>query len=422
MSTAPLRFRLGNRHAINGARQGAFELDAEGLVMHAVVVGMTGSGKTGVVTVMVEEALRSGVPVLLLDVKGDLANLALRFPSFAAGPLGQWVEAERGDADGVADAPVVEAFAERRERELRAWGIDEGALGRYCASTVVRVITPGSDAGEPLHLLSALERRSPRWDTDVDGARATLEAAVSMVLRLMGREAEPTRSREHALLMAIAERRLRAKQETTLEALLPEVLEPPFASIGALSVDQYLREKARASLAADLNTLIASSALARWREGQDLDVGRWMQPVEGKTPATVVSVAHLDEGERALALGVVLEETLAWVRAQSGTSRLRALVVFDEVYGFLPPHPHAPPTKKPLVALMKQAAKESLSWLAVPSAGLLLASLIAVLVLTAMELFARPTRAPVERACRPIEGHARLVSRSTGKYGRPPIL
>lgn len=355
MPHTPLRLRVGTRHSIQGAAQGPFDLDADALVTHAVVLGMTGSGKTGAVTVLVEEALRAGVPVLLLDVKGDLANLALRFDSFDPAPLTPWIEAERGDPDGIADAPLVSDVAAERERALRASAIDESALARYCSSTHVRIITPGSDAGEPLHLLSALERRSHRWDTDLDSARTTLEAAISLVLRLMGREHEPTRSREHALLMAIAERRLRAHAPTTLEAILPDVLAPPFDAIGALAVDQYISEKSRASLAADLNTLIASSALARWREGQDLDVGRWMQPVDNKTPATVLSVAHLDESERALALGVVLEETLAWVRSQSGTNRLRALVVFDEVYGFLPPHPANPPTKRPLVALMKQA-------------------------------------------------------------------
>ena len=157
------------------------------------------------------------------------------------------------------------------------------------------MITPGSDAGEPLHLLSALERRSARWDHDVDGARATLEAAVSMVLRLMGRDPDPAQSRAHALLTAIAERRHAAKQPADLASILPDVIAPPFAEIGALPVETYLGEKARAELAADLNTLIASSSLARWREGQDLDVSKWMQPVEGKTPATIVSVAHLQD-------------------------------------------------------------------------------------------------------------------------------
>jgi hypothetical protein len=219
----------------------------------------------------------------------------------------------------------------------------------------VRVITPGSDAGEPLHLLSALERRSARWDTDPAGARATLSAAVSLLLRLTGRDADPGRSREHAFLCVLAEARLLRGRTASLAELLPEILEPPVAEVGALPVDAFVPPRLRAELAADLNTLIASPAFAAWRQGQDLDVGRWMQPVNGRTPATIVSVAHLDDDERALVLGVVLEEVLTWVRSLPGSARLKALLVFDELYGFLPPHPANPPTKRPLVALMKQA-------------------------------------------------------------------
>jgi hypothetical protein len=346
---------MGARRTVSGAARGSFDLPADDLVTHGVIVGMTGSGKTGLVTVLVEEAVRNRIPVLLLDVKGDLANLKLAFPSYAAEHIAPWVEAARGDEDGVADGALVDEVAAERRHELTAWGITEDDLARYCATTHVRVITPGSDAGEPLHLLSALERRSSRWDHDIDNARATLEAAVSMVLRLMGRDPDPAQSRAHALLTAIAERRLLADEPADLASLLPDIITPPFATIGALDVETYIGLKARGELAADLNTLIASSSLARWRQGQDLDVGKWMQPVDGKTTATIVSVAHLQDTERALALGVVLEEALAWTRSQRGTSKLRGLVVFDEIYGYLPPHPHDPPTKRPLVALMKQA-------------------------------------------------------------------
>ena len=346
---------MGARRTVSGAARGSFDLPADDLVTHGVIVGMTGSGKTGLVTVLVEEAVRNRIPVLLLDVKGDLANLKLAFPSYAAEHIAPWVEAARGDEDGVADGALVDEVAAERRNELMAWGITEDDLARYCATTHVRVITPGSDAGEPLHLLSALERRSSRWDHDIDNARATLEAAVSMVLRLMGRDPDPAQSRAHALLTAIAERRLVANQPADLASLLPDIITPPFATIGALDVETYIGLKARGELAADLNTLIASSSLARWRQGQDLDVGKWMQPVDGKTTATIVSVAHLQDSERALALGVVLEEALAWTRSQQGTSKLRGLIVFDEIYGYLPPHPHDPPTKRPLVALMKQA-------------------------------------------------------------------
>ncbi|MBN8615638.1 MAG: DUF853 family protein [Deltaproteobacteria bacterium] len=350
-----LQFQMGARRTVRGVDQGRFLLNADDLVTHAVVVGMTGSGKTGLITVLVEEALRSKIPVLLLDVKGDLANLKLAFPSFDAAHIAPWVEAARGDEDNVADAPLVAAAAAERKKQLIASGISEDALRQYCESTHVRVITPGSDGGEPLHLLSALERRSKRWDHDINGARSTLEASVSMLLRLMGRDPDPAQSRAHALLTTIAERRHREKKPADLGSLVPDVFTPPFAEIGVLPVDTYMSEKSRMDLAADLNTLIASSSLARWRQGQDLDVGKWMAPVEHRTPGTIISVAHLQDEERALALGVVLEEALAWARSQPGTGKLKALIVFDEVYGFLPPHPHNPPTKRPMVALMKQA-------------------------------------------------------------------
>jgi hypothetical protein len=347
---------LGARHAVTGARDlGPFVLPTHDLLTHAVIVGMTGSGKTGLVTVLVEEALRAGVPVLVLDVKGDLPNLELAFPSFDPAAMAPWVEPAAGDDDGIADPPVVLEAVEARRRGLTTWGITEADLAAHAARSFVRVVTPGSDAGEPLHLLSAMERRSSRWDGDVHGARAMLSAAVSLVLRLTGRDGEPGQSREHALLCVLAEQRLLRGRTASLDELLPEILEPPIEIVGALPVEAFLGQKQRAELAADLNTLIASPSFAAWRAGQDLDVGRWMEPVDGKTPATIVSVAHLDDDERALVLGVVLEEVLTWVRSLPGSSRLKALVVFDEVYGFVPPHPASPPTKKPLVSLMKQA-------------------------------------------------------------------
>ncbi|MBK8942211.1 MAG: ATP-binding protein [Polyangiaceae bacterium] len=218
------------------------------------------------------------------------------------------------------------------------------------------MITPGADAGEMLHVLSALERRSARWDSDPDGARSALSAAISLILRLLGRDPDPARSREHVLLSVLAERHLAAGEPADIARLLPEILEPPFASIGALDINGFMPKRARRELAAALNTLLASPSFASWRRGATLDVDAWLQPHEGRTPATILSVAHLDDDERALVLGVVLEEILSWVRGLPGSQRLRALIVFDEVYGFLPPHPASPPTKRPLVALMKASA------------------------------------------------------------------
>ena len=328
-------------------------LAAEHLVTHGVVVGMTGSGKTGLLTVICEEALRARVPVLMIDVKGDLTNLLLTFPSFAPEHLVPWM-GEDG-AGGAERTERAAAIALARQTSLESWGIDEAALADFDRSIDVRVITPGSAAGEALHVLSSLERRSPRWDTDIDLARASLSAAISLVLRLVGRDADPARSREHVLLSVLAERRLRAGATAELTALLADLAEPPIERIGALELEEFFPATDRRALAVALNNLVAAPTFEAWREGATLDIAGWLEPKGARTPAVIVSVAHLDDEERTLVLGILLEEVLSWVRGLAGSERLRALVVFDEVYGFLPPHPSNPPTKRPLVALMKQA-------------------------------------------------------------------
>jgi hypothetical protein len=355
MSSLP-SFTLGNRLSLDGGgAAGPWQLPAHHLVTHGVIVGMTGSGKTGLLTVLVEEALRARVPVVMIDVKGDLPDLLLSFPTFAPAPFIPWVDGTLDPGDQRSPEEVARLLAGEREVGLRSWGINEPELQAFRETTAIRVITPGSTAGEPLHVLSSLEQRSARWDTDPEAARAALAAAVSLVLRLLGRDPDPARSREHVLLSVLAERRLRSGQNADIEALLEDLAKPPLEKIGALTVDAFLPKSERRALAAALNGLLASPSFESWRTGAPVDVGSWLTPVDGRTPAVIVSVAHLDDEERSLVLGVLLEELLAWTRSLSGSQRLRALCVFDEVYGFLPPHPANPPTKRPLVALMKQA-------------------------------------------------------------------
>jgi len=245
--------------------------------------------------------------------------------------------------------------SEERQRNLATAGMGEAQLRRFCDTVSIRVITPGATAGESLHVLSALERRSARWDTDPESARSALSAAVSLVLRLLGRDPDPAKSREHVLLSVLAERRLAQGQNADIGSLMKDLGSPPMTQIGALPVNSFLKKGERSNLAAALNNLLASPTFCSWRKGTSLDVAEWVAPKNGRTPGVIVSVAHLDEEERALVLGVLLEESLSWVRALPGSGRLKALVVFDEVYGFLPPHPANPPTKRPIVALMKQA-------------------------------------------------------------------
>ncbi|HEX3852450.1 MAG TPA: helicase HerA-like domain-containing protein [Polyangiaceae bacterium] len=252
---------------MNGAEGGhALWLPAEHLVTHGVVVGMTGSGKTGLVTVMIEEAARAQVPTIVIDVKGDLPNLLLAVPSFEGALLEPWLEIERDGRSPEQIAARAAELAEQRRAALAEWQIGEPELLAYAAGTRVRVLTPGGTAGEPLHMLSSLERRSPRWDSDPEAARNALTAAVSLVLRLLGRESDPAKSREHVLLSVLAERRLHAGQTAELGALMQDVLEPPINEIGALPVNAFMKKSQRKNLAAALNSLLAAPSFASWRQ------------------------------------------------------------------------------------------------------------------------------------------------------------
>ena len=356
-ASAPASLYVGAQRALQGRSVAArFTLPAHHLVTHGVIVGMTGSGKTGLLTVFVEEALRSRVPTLVLDVKGDLTNLLLAGASLSAEGLTPWLAGTAEPGDPRSDAERAGDLVAARKADLAEWTLGEADVAAYCAGTRFRVLTPGSTAGEAVHVLSSLEARSPRWDDDPESARAALSAAVSLVMRLLGREPDPAKSREHVLLSVLAERRHTLRLPCDLGALLEDLEAPPLERLGALALDAFSSKRDRRALAAALNSLLASPTFASWRTGASLDVGAWLAPADdGRTPCVVLSVAHLDDDERALVLGMVLEETLSWVRSLPGASSLRALVAFDEVYGFLPPYPHAPPTKRPLVALLKQA-------------------------------------------------------------------
>jgi hypothetical protein len=349
---------IGRARPLDAAAETAtpLELPPHHLVTHGVVVGMTGSGKTGLAMVLVEEALRSKVPVLMVDIKGDLPNLLLTFPGLDGPSFAPWIDPESVARDETTVDAAATAIADTWRNGLAKWSLSGDDVRSLRETIAPRILTPGATFGEPVHVLSALEQPSDLWSIDEETAREALGAAVSLLLRLLDRDGDPTRSREHVVLCQLAERRLREGQGATLEALLEDLARPPFARVGAMAIDEFLPPKERQSLSQDLNTLLASPSFATWRKGTSLDVGRWLaRPKDGRVPAVIVSVAHLDDDERALVLGLLFDAILGWVRGLSGTSELRALVVFDEVYGFIPPHPANPPTKKPLLSLMKQA-------------------------------------------------------------------
>ncbi|MEZ4300255.1 MAG: DUF87 domain-containing protein [Polyangiaceae bacterium] len=354
MSTRPL-FLGRSRAAAAPSDPEALQLPAHHFVTHAAVVGMTGSGKTGLVMVLVEEALRSKVPVLMIDIKGDLPNLLLTFPELTGAAFEPWVDSMSAERQGKTARQVGDELAARAKQGLAGWGQSESDTAALRAGIAPRLITPGTTAGEPLHVLSALETSSPLWQEDEESARDALSSSISLLLRLVERDADPAKSRDHVMLSHLAERRLSQGHPAGLTQLLADLIDPPIATVGAMAVDDFLSPKERKELAQQLNALVASPTFAAWQKGAPLDIGAWLTPREGKTPAVIVSVAHLDDQERALVLGLLFDQILAWVRSLPGTSDLRALIVFDEVFGFLPPHPANPPTKKPILALLKQA-------------------------------------------------------------------
>ncbi len=340
-SEAPKRYTLPTHH----------------LTTHGIVVGASGTGKTGGLIVMLEEAVRTNIPLLVIDVKGDMANLGLVFDDFEAESFLPWVQKPPGETRSAAE--LAGALAAERKKMLESWGLGLDEVGEFTKKVDLRVITPGHTSGEPLHVLSALEHPNGSWHTDMEGTRASISAAISLLLRLVGRDPDAARSRDHALLSVLVERRMARDMPCDIGSLLQDLVEPPILIVGSLPLDSYIAPKARADLAASLNTLLVSPTFINWRQGASLRIGEWLKPshqrADGKTPLVIVSVAHLDDDDRALVLGVLLEEFLSWVRSLPGTQELRALLVFDEVYGYLPPHPAKPPTKQPLMLLLKQA-------------------------------------------------------------------
>jgi hypothetical protein len=304
------------------------------------------------VTVLVEEALRAGVPVLAIDVKGDLPNLLLAFPSFDAARSRPWVEPRPGESEGAADA-LATRLAEERQRGLEAYGHRGEDLSAFARATHVRVSRParrGRDAARALRARAALGALGHRSR----GPRAALARRSRSSCASSG--ATPIRQEPRARAALGARRAHLAAGETAdIARCCPRSSSRPSRRSARSTSTASSRSARESELAAALNTCSPRPSFASWRAAPTLDVGAWLEPHDGRTPATILSVAHLDDEERALVLGVVLEEVLAWVRSCRAAQRLRALIVFDEVYGFLPPHPASPPTKRPLVALMKQA-------------------------------------------------------------------
>jgi hypothetical protein len=335
--------RLFLGETIDGSHQrtgDAVLLKAADLTTHGVIVGMTGSGKTGLGVSLIEEALLQGVPTLVLDPKGDLGNLLLTFPDLAPERFAPWVEA--GDP-----AQVAQTWREG----LAGWGMDGTRIQALRDSASFTIYTPGSTSGVGLNVVGSLQR--PPEGTEAEAVHDEVDGFVSGLLGLVGIDADPLASREHILLANLVANAWAAGQDLDLAGLVTQVQRPPLRKLGVFELDEFFPPDDRTALALRLNGLLASPAFAAWGQGDPLDIEALLHP-GGRPGCAIVSLAHLSDEERQFVVTLVLSKLVTWMRGQPGTDQLRALVYFDEVVGFVPPTA-APPAKAPILTILKQA-------------------------------------------------------------------
>jgi hypothetical protein len=328
--------------------------DSSDLVTHAVCVGMTGSGKTGLCLDLIEEALIDGVPAVLIDPKGDLGNLLLTFPELRPEDFEPWIDEDEARKAGLSPTEFAAKEAARWREGLGEWGQTADRIRRLRDKVDFAIYTPGSTAGLPVSILKSFAAPPQLIRDDAELLRERVMTTATSVLGLLGIEADPLKSREHVLLSKILETLWREGRDADLAALVHHVQEPPFDRIGALALDSAYPAGDRFELASSLNNLLAAPGFSAWLEGHPLDVSAFLRTAEGKPRAAVFSIAHLNDHERMFVVSLLLNEVVAWMRGQSGTTSLRALLYIDEVFGLLPPVAN-PPSKEPLLLLLKQA-------------------------------------------------------------------
>jgi len=329
--------------------------DSKDLVTHAVCVGMTGSGKTGLCIALIEEAAIDSIPAIIIDPKGDLANLLLTFPQLRGEDFAPWVNAEDAAKKNLSVTDYANAQAETWKKGLESWG-QEGARIQRLRDAVgdIRVYTPGSNAGFPVSILKSFAAPSAEVLDDGELLRERVGATVTSLLGLLDIEADPLQSREHILLSTILNWAWTQGKDLDLGLLIQYVQNPPVAKVGVLDLDTFYPAKDRFGLVMSLNNLLAAPGFGAWMEGEALDIQGLLYTPQGKPRLAIFSIAHLNDAERMFFVSLLLNQVVGWMRAQSGTTSLRALLYMDEIFGYFPPTAN-PPSKLPLLILLKQA-------------------------------------------------------------------
>ena len=334
-------------------KDGLLLYDSKDLVTHAVCVGMTGSGKTGLCMALLEEAAIDGIPDIVIDPKGDLANLLLTFPELRPEDFAPWINEDDAQKKGLSPADYAAQQASFWEKGLADWGQDRDRIRRLREAAEFRVYTPGSNSGIPVSVLKSFAAPPATIRDDNELMRERVNTTATSLLGLLGVDADPIKSREHILLSNILNNAWASGNDLDIAALIQQIQTPPMTRIGVMDLDSFFPAKERFELAMSLNNLLAAPGFSTWMEGEPLDLQQILYGPAGKPRVSIFSIAHLSDAERMFFVSLLLNQTLGWMRTQSGTTSLRAILYMDEIFGYFPPVAN-PPSKLPLLTLLKQ--------------------------------------------------------------------
>jgi len=349
-------FYLGRPYDLKNQKpkEGLLLYDSKDLVTHAVCVGMTGSGKTGLCLSLLEEAAIDNIPALVIDPKGDLANLLLTFPELRGSDFEPWVNADDAQRKSLSTQDYAEQQAALWKKGLAEWGQSGERIARLKAAADFAIYTPGSSAGLPVAVLKSFAAPGSAILEDRELLRDRISTTATSLLGLLGTVADPIQSREHILLSTLFNQAWQQSRDLDLAGLIAQIQSPPVDRIGVMDLESFYPAKDRFALAMQINNLLASPGFESWMEGEPLDVNAFLYTREGKPRVSIFSIAHLSDSERMFFVSLLLNQVLGWMRSQSGTTSLRALLYMDEIFGYFPPVAN-PPSKAPLLTLLKQA-------------------------------------------------------------------
>jgi len=349
-------FYLGKRYDMDAEKltEELVLYDSKDLTTHAVIIGMTGSGKTGLGIGILEEAALDHIPVIAIDPKGDMGNLLLTFPKLEAKDFRPWINPRTATDKGQTPDQFAAAQAALWKKGLGQWGQNGKRIAQFRKNVDLAIYTPGSNSGVPVSVLQSFGAPDDALIDDIDLYRERVQSTATGILTLLDIDADPVASREHILVSRLLDNAWREGRDLDVPSLIGEIQDPPITRVGVMNLDSFFPAKDRFALAMRLNNLLAAPGFEAWMHGEPLDAKNLLYTEDGKPRISVMSIAHLDDAQRMFFVSMLLNELIAWMRAQQGTSSLRAILYMDEIFGYMPPVAN-PPSKKLFLTLLKQA-------------------------------------------------------------------